>query len=737
MRQLACLLDFKPTASGSPSCGKSFFTTAVVSRFLVALLPLIAMWLFADSAQAQQASPDRIDLSQIDSNASRVSTLRRDFADAIVYGAPPQVVERLIDQRRQTDSELADQLKQIEQRLAEIPKSSVDAQERQTLAKLKRKRSLAWLTRVELSSLQADCFASGSAEAISTASQTIHLIGQAVRHLPNDSEVRAEVDRLLIEAHLQAGDGWAAQSVIAGSSANADDPASPANPPEPSILIRIDLANQSLDEASAKLRAFFGSDPASAPHSFKMDLAYFQFLILKSKIDQRYEQSIGDWLDKIETRNGWVARRRAETVLARSREASASPDRKQIDARLQLADARYYVRVGKPLPAAISFAQAAVHDNESTRSIESAISSAAILQQLSKHAAAAELLMKVAERHPNESLAPGLLLQAATLLSHVIPPERDKLQAVLRECLVSWPNTPAAAKARDWLIELALGDGEIIEAAKLATRMPDVHWSEPSSRRCQNLWMTAVVESEDASAALQAMNVILNEVSSEVTNPLMLQAKARVLVLLSDDLEKVSQSGRLIDDPFLKSFASMRHSPSGDSAPSIVNSAHDSKDFNESFLKTLKWRIQHDIEQRPKTAGSLAAFLLKEFPAKDLASMRWLIMDDRVDEALGMMRQQMPSSDDPARWIQTAAETLSLPSRFATERLRLAADLWSELAAGYPENHPREIEAQVASIRCRFQSGDRQAASAEAELILLTRPPEVAKQRSLLEAMVQ
>ena len=149
-------------------------------------------------------------------------------------------------------------------------------------------------------------------------------------------------------------------------------------------------------------------------------------------------------------------------------------------------------------------------------------------------------------------------------------------------------------------------------------------------------------------------------------------------------------------------------------------------------MKTLKWRVERDIKQRPTTAGPLAAFLLREFPGKDLQSMRWLIMADRVDEALTMMRQQIPSSDNPARWIQTAAQTLALPSQFVAERMGLAADLWSELATGYPENHPQEIEAQVASIRCRFQSGDRQTASAEAELFLLTRPPEDLKQRSLL-----
>lgn len=730
MQRLACSPDSKRTV---------FDNLNSVTRFLTILLPLIASGVFAELAHAQQASPDRLDLSQNDSNASRVATLRRDFTDAIIYGAPPQVIERLIDQRRQTDTELADRLRQIERQLAKIPKSSVDERERQTSTKLKRERSLAWLTRIELSSLQADCFAAGSSEAISTSSQTIQLIRQAVSHLPNDSEVRVEVDRLLVEAHLQAGDGWAAQSAIAASS-ESDDPVKPADtldPSELSIMVRIDLANQQLDDAGTKLRSHFGSDPATATTSIKMDLAYLHFLIQKSKRDQRYEQTIGDWLEKIETRNGWVARRRAETVLARSREASTNTDRKPTDARLQLADARYYVRVGKPLPAAISFAQAAVQDQQSSRSIESAVSSAAILQQLSKQAAAAELLMQVAERHPNEKLTPGLLLQSAALLSQVVPAEPDKVKAVLQECLASWPKTTAAAKARDWLIELALGRKEMVEAATLGTRMPDVHWSEASSDRCQSLWSNAVIDSKDATTALQTMNVILDEVSSEVTHPLMLQTKARLLVLLSDDLEQVSQSRVLIQDPFLKSLASTRHEPSGDSALRLPSSTATAKEFNGSLSKTLKWRLERDIAQRPKAAAPLAALLLQGFPATDLATMRWLIMDNRVDDALAMMRRQMSSSDEPAQWIRVAAETLSLPSRDAFERLKLAADLWSELAAGYPENHPQGIEAQIASIRCRFQSGDRQNAAAQAELILLTRPPENAEQRSFLEAMIQ
>ncbi|CAN0271686.1 unnamed protein product, partial [Hapterophycus canaliculatus] len=562
------------------------------------------MALVVDSAKAQEVTPGRIELSKNDSNASRVSALRRDFTDAIVYGAPRKVIERLIDRRRQSDTELTDQLKQIVQQLAEIPKSAVDAKSRQISAKLKRARSLAWLARIELLSLQSECFASGSADAISTSQQTIELIGQAVSNLPNGSEVRGEVDRLLVEAHLHAGDGWSAQS------ATTDDSSTDVaiGPEKLALLIRIDLANQKLDEASAKLRSFFGADPADAPVSMKMDFAYLQFLMHKSKQDIRHEQFIGDWLEAIEKRNGWVSRRRAETILARHREEVVDEVHKQTDPRLQIADARYYIRVGKPLPAAISFAQAAVQDEQSNRSIESAVSSASILQQLSKQAAAAELLLQVAERHPNEGTTPNLFLQAATLLSQTVPAERDKIQAVLQRCLKDWPDTPAAVKARDWMVELTVAEGRTIEAAILATRMPDLHWNMETASRCQNLWLTAATESDDANVVFHTMNTVFDEVTTDVTNPLLVQTKMQLWVLLADDLDRVSKAGTSIDNQFLKELASLRHSPDAQHLSQVRSHVDD------SFTQILKWRIERDIEQRPKKAKPLAALLLKTLP---------------------------------------------------------------------------------------------------------------------------
>jgi hypothetical protein len=419
------------------------------------------------------------------------------------------------------------------------------------------------------------------------------------------------------------------------------------------------------------------------------------------------------------------------------------PGRKQTDPRLLRADARYYVRVGKELPAAISFARAAVVDDQAMRSIESAVGSAAILRKLTKQAAAAELLIQVADRHSEEDTASDLILQAANILNETEPAPIDEIRILLQRCLRDWEKSDSASKARDWLIALEITAGHDVDAATIATEMPAVHWNETSSHRCRSLWLRAVVDSKirepeiqdskGTTVALQAMKRVFEEALAKHSAELLVQTYLQVSILLSDDLDQVLRSSELAGEDFFTTVARIRHSPNS----ATTHFPRDVSIDGQLLAKTLIWRIERDIAARPDTAKDLAAFLLMHFAKLDLSTMRWLIRANRIDEATMLMRTQMTSSNEPANWLRTAAITLSQSGVERPSNLKQAAKLWAELADGYPQGHPEGIAAQVESMACRFQLGDRRTVAAEAELILMTRPPGDDAQRSRLEAMVE
>ncbi len=75
------------------------------------------------------------------------------------------------------------------------------------------------------------------------------------------------------------------------------------------MQVRVDVANEHIPKAQARLAAFYGDATETAPRSIEMDLARLDFLMRSDRGSE-----VGAWLDVIERRGGAYARRRAEAI---------------------------------------------------------------------------------------------------------------------------------------------------------------------------------------------------------------------------------------------------------------------------------------------------------------------------------------------------------------------------------------------------------------------------------------
>ncbi|WP_146576034.1 hypothetical protein [Neorhodopirellula pilleata] len=687
------------------------------------------------SATGQTTTTNRIELDNRDTTESQIETLKKDFTEAIVHGAPESLILRLIDRRRQVDNDLSGQLDRTHRQLAERQRDGDPVENAEAIASLRRERSLIWLRRIELSAMQSECFLAGSPDAVVAAHETVRLIQAASTELPSrPSEidgrqrpgdlVAGELNRLLIDAHLQAGEGWAAQQVWSSQK----DASAPSTAPEKLVMsVRIDLANRRYEEAERSLRAFYGADPVNAANSTAMDLAMLEFLWSSPLRDAA---KLGNWLDTIEIRGGPFARRRAETWVARQRQLSEKPSQVTSDPRLMRADGRYYYRTEKLLQAAIAFAKASVQDDRADRAIDSAVSSAAILQKLTKPDAGKELLLQVAGRFSDRPQSADLVLQAASLASQSVTANDDEVETILRQCLLSWPQSDASRSARDWLIEILSRKGDLLEAARFATTVPIDHANETTPIRSRELWSRAVLAADDYREALSVMRGTLGGLDESNEQFDTEQLRLCLLALLGDT---IPESNKIID-PIFRRLAEFRTTPE----VTTFGDLWDRIEQNSNLKAAVRWRLQRDIEQRPETASVIASVLLQHDGGTERDRLRWMVQNGQTDRALDFMRTQMRASTDPGQWLRFMASTLSTTPRSHPQwlaHLKLASRLWTELAEGLPSDAPGGIEAQVEAIRCQFQSGDRAAAIAKAELMLLTNPPEDPELRTWLNGL--
>ncbi|MFG0291025.1 MAG: hypothetical protein ACF8CQ_22855, partial [Rhodopirellula sp. JB044] len=613
--------------------------------------------------------------------------------------------------QRRIDWRLERHLTSHRHALAESERDGFDPKVTPRREELRKQQSLLWLARVELASLATEMFAERSPDGVALAEQSINQMHEALASFPNDGVVRTELLRLLAEAQLRAGDSdaairttlHAARATAENSSggnasgdigsAESSDELVIRTPAELAFVIRVDLSKKDWNAAQEKLSQFYGRSPSTATRSLAMDLARLQFLLMKPTADDK-TRAIGNWLDVLEKREGATARRAAETMVARYREYvhasgedtgggqnagnEGSPSRQQ-DPRVLRADARYYLRVEKTLPAAVTFARAAMQDTDADRSIDSAIRSAAILDDTGKGLAAVELLRQIANRHAHHAMAPAIMLQAASLASQVDKPDASRgldAESILNDLISKWPGSTSAASARNTLIEFANEHQDYTEAAALATQMPAEHWNDDAAKRCRRQWQRAVLAHDSRLPSCrwyddtchqkrnQAIESTLARMRQEFAGvaacPLAVQTHHSCSVLLdslttdSAGREAVSGSLQNISDPFVHSLAELRLADVADSTTSQSRAAELLQNWRASPLRldeysgrAVTWRLHRDLlagaVARQPTALFLLEFTGDETNRDDFESngsvrashrISWLIASQQTQRAL-------------------------------------------------------------------------------------------------------
>lgn len=741
------------------------------------------------AASSSLVSERTLPLSSDSATNSQLAALRGDLIAAITQGASPAETAALIQRQRQVDQRLQEELGAIRSELVAIQMADFNRESQRRRAGLRRRESLLWLTRVELAAMLPEMFAEHAADCAAFSEQTIRLIGEAIAKFPNRSELNGELSRLLSEAQLRSGDADAAMKTMQQASMReireADSQAATTSAAgteatlvietsdQLAFVIRVDIAKHRWEAAEDKLQQYFGAQPAAAPPSPAMDLARLRYLIARPAQSPNLLE-IGQWLDAIQTRGGATARRNAETLLARDREShremaslpesdrdsSASlVDSAKLDPRVLRADARYYLRVGKTLPAAITFARAAVADSEASRGIESAIQSAAILQSISKESAAAELLRRIALTHRQQESSPMLMLQAAALQSEsdreatsndtTANPSSDHpvtAREILFELIAEWPTSAAAQSARSTLIDSAIAAGDSLSAAVLATQMPAEHWGKETAIRCRQLWQHAIAgkkplnspcrwddevcRSNHAAELAERLGTMRSTFAAASTSPIAAQTNCICTILL-DSCADVSGRDRLewalpkVADSAFKQLAQRRLGMEVHSAAPEITSSVDSA-VDSEISDAVIWRLNHDLLENPTRRRSLATYLLAMIDEAGIdvdprLHVAWLLASGKIADGNQLLREKLAISKQPAELLAAAAGALAA-SREPDEWIR-ASHLWQELAAGIPSSEPSHHRAKVESIDCLWRSGNRRDARTAAELMLLTNPP--------------
>ncbi len=176
---------------------------------------------------------------------------------------------------------------------------------------------------VSLALMQTELFAPGSDDSIAAATRAEQIADQAITRLPSDTKARREVERLKIESILRAGQYDRADRELKLIIDANDQPLSAR---WIALQTRLEMAQQRMGQAAARLDGYFGDQPTSAPRSIEMDLAKLEFMLRSDPVGRS-----GDWLEAIESRGGVYARRRAEamalSLLGRSNSIDDAGDR--------------------------------------------------------------------------------------------------------------------------------------------------------------------------------------------------------------------------------------------------------------------------------------------------------------------------------------------------------------------------------------------------------------------------
>lgn len=669
-------------------------------------------------------------------------------ADTAIRDALLEEIRATIDGLRALDSRLAEMIPLSDNgRLA----GAAPAQDLIHLQQTVRRRI------VEALLLRADAYPAGSDDALAAATEAEQLAGSLLDAGAGDLQSREAAVRTWAETRRRAENPQAAVELLSewlkarGS----------AEPETLAQLVLAELHAGNRKRAEARLRAFYGDDPAAAPPSTEMDLARLRYLIDGQTETAEDRQQIAEWIEQIERRDGAYARRRAETEMLRVVRVRPSEG----NATLMAAQAGQLLRSGgdaATLQAAQLLREASLAAGDSAEGFRWGLQSGAAFVKLERHAEASRVFAETATRSPAQPQASAVHFEAARQWSKYIAdtiaaaqtqaaqtqaaqtPQSaanvstgaasiERLESLLVDHLHRWPESPEAVQAREWLLKIYNASQRFDQAARVALQLPAnaIQWPAAIAQSGR-LWRQALAAAEQAEARLEIGRQAFAAWEDVPPEHAPLAAKeANLIASLAFSRDTLRSTWK--DQPAAESagdFASdlRRVRLEGIDPQTVALETADLPDQQTVIDLGLR-RLRDDAEEHPTDRARMARGMLRvvEGSGEEALSQHPLVPD-----ALALSGQWQEAA---ARWERLAAEAPRRPEMLRRGALllgtlddpaanRRAIEMWNRLAQGLPQGTAPWHEAKLAAATLLKKIGQGQEAAKVARFVLLTQPPQ-------------
>jgi tetratricopeptide (TPR) repeat protein len=475
------------------------------------------------------------------------------------------------------------------------------------------------------------------------------------------------------------------------------------------LASRILIDQGNLAQAIRQLDAWTSGNQTS---NLDIDLVRLQLAIREAQSQAQptaqAQKSVGDWIQRIGTRHGDFARRRAERLVLGTSLASGS---NKLDPRIIIAQAATRLREGNATQAAEMLESASRSATDPAASLQLAIAGAAAFQKAEEIANAARLLRETSLTHYEQPDAPKLHLQSALLQSQTAAPEA--LIEHLQEGVMTWPGDPSSMTAIDWLIRIHDARGELLEKAEAATLGHPSWMTRERLEQATTHWADAIVAAPFADRDTLARTAI-------------------------DAFEKYeAAAGANESIAFLATLFRNRDGLSGidvnASGPEwirwllLIRKGGAVKEMPDLTGVTDRLRVAaadrliadgNDSVQEQKAIGRAVLSLVGAAASIQAAQAHGWMGDWRKAESmLDELRRQAP--DD----FSIAQQSASLLARAPDERARRAGlKLWMSLSSQLKQGSDPWHQAKLATITTMKSWGETEEAKRLADFILLTQP---------------
>ncbi|WP_153558438.1 tetratricopeptide repeat protein [Roseimaritima sediminicola] len=610
-------------------------------------------------------------------------------------------------------------------------------------------------------------FAPESESRIASATEAEREAREVLSQTSPDSSAHQQARRIRAEALIAMGRSEDALQWLSADAAAAAGTAESAA----LLALRIEalLAAGDLQAADQLLRGYFGADPSAVAAPLELQLVRLDYLLRTKPASTSDDgpadpdlDALADWLDVIERQHGVYARRRAEAKTLRVVRVRGD----QGDSRLLAAKAGQELRSGNLSAAAALLVQAAEAETEAAAALKYATQAAAVLARIGSSdswSQAADILQRVSQRHPGHAKAPAAHLQAAYLVAQgmqkTASSDDGRLRQLLQQTVRTWPDSPQASTAIDWLVRL-LEAGRQHAAAARWRLSGGATASVETIRRAARLWQTALRENAyDAALLAEAVRSFRTAVTQVDEPPVVAAsqaAAARLITLFADlstlrnaSLESVMDTG----DPAIAALYRFRRNGL-DPATLLpgqgeLGTDEDGRQNTLDAVRRLLADGQTEAGQRRRLGQGilrlLDAFADSPSDAQSpavgqptrLAELRSraLVWTGQWQQADALWQRRIAESPDDLQVIRRAAEVLGEAEERAGKSR--AIEYWTRIAAGLPQGDPAWHDAKLATIGLHLAMGDRTEAAKIARYVLLTRRPSdpetVARYQRVLE----